>query len=104
MSVDGVFGVVSVSDGVCSPDAVGSATSPDFVSSPDKSVVPFESPESGTILKLLAEESDTLDIYEPIAIIGEPGENIDDLADSSAEEAADKPAAEENKTENTVKQ
>lgn len=65
----------------------------------DKSVVPFESPESGTILKLLAEESDTLDIYEPIAIIGEPGENIDDLAEGDAAEAADKPAAEGNKTE-----
>lgn len=59
----------------------------------DKSVVPFESPETGTILKLLAEETDTLDIYEPIAIIGEPGENIDGMeagkaaADEASEEA-----------------
>ena len=38
----------------------------------DKSVVPFESPESGTILKLLAEELDTVEIYKPIAVIGGP--------------------------------
>ena len=54
----------------------------------DKSVVPFESPESGTILKLLAEENDTLDIYEPIAIIGEPGENIDGMEAGKTAEAA----------------
>ena len=45
----------------------------------DKSVVPFESPESGTILKLLAEELDTVEIYKPIAVIGEAGEPIEDL-------------------------
>ncbi len=54
----------------------------------DKSVVPFESPESGTILKLLAEETDTLDIYEPIAIIGEAGENIDGMEAGKTAEAA----------------
>ena len=62
----------------------------------DKSVVPFESPESGTILKLLAEENDTLDIYEPIAIIGEPGENIDGMeAGKTAEAAASEEAPQE---------
>lgn len=45
----------------------------------DKSVVPYESPESGTVLKLLAEELDTVSIYEPIAVIGNDGEPIDDL-------------------------
>lgn len=45
----------------------------------DKSVVPFESPEAGTILKLLADELDTIEIYKPIAVIGEAGESIDDL-------------------------
>ena len=62
----------------------------------DKSVVPFESPESGTILKLLAEETDTLDIYEPIAIIGEAGENIDGMeAGKPAEAAASEEAPKE---------
>lgn len=65
----------------------------------DKSVVPFESPESGTILKLLAEESDTLDIYEPIAIIGEPGENIDDLDAGSADEGTAEQTLAEDKSE-----
>ncbi len=59
----------------------------------DKSVVPFESPESGTILKLLAAETDTLDIYEPIAIIGKPGESIDDLVAGKAPETAAETAA-----------
>lgn len=61
----------------------------------DKSVVPFESPESGTILKLLAAEMDTLDIYEPIAIIGEAGESIDDMAAAGDAEgvSAEEPAA-----------
>lgn len=45
----------------------------------DKSVVPYEAPEAGTILKLLAEEMDAVPIYEPIAIVGEAGEAIDDL-------------------------
>lgn len=54
----------------------------------DKSVVPFESPESGTILKLLAAEMDTLDIYEPIAIVGEAGESIDDIIAATEETPA----------------
>ncbi len=62
----------------------------------DKSVVPFDSPESGTILKLLAAEMDTRDIYEPIAIIGEKGENIDDL-EVGAASAGTEPGAQEEK-------
>ena len=45
----------------------------------DKSIVPHESPESGTILKILAPNGATVKIYAPIAIVGEPGESIDDL-------------------------
>lgn len=65
----------------------------------DKSVVPFESPETGTILKFLAEETDTVDIYEPIAIIGEPGESIEALLSGNKpsaekEKEAEKPAVE----------
>ena len=58
----------------------------------DKSVVPFESPESGTILKLLAEELDTVEIYKPIAVIGEAGEAIDDLDLSSGDGGSEKGA------------
>ncbi|MCI7301797.1 MAG: dihydrolipoamide acetyltransferase family protein [Clostridiales Family XIII bacterium] len=59
----------------------------------DKSVVPYESPETGVILKLLANEMDTLACNDPIAIIGEAGESIEDMApkaSSPAREAAEK--------------
>lgn len=67
----------------------------------DKSVVPFESPETGTILKLIAVEMDTVEIYEPIAIIGEAGESTDDMQPAAAGEnaQAEKQEAEAENTE-----
>lgn len=68
----------------------------------DKSVVPFESPEEGTILKLLAAEMDTLDIYEPIAIVGEEGESIDGMDVESKDGETAVEAKEEPVTERAV--
>lgn len=45
----------------------------------DKVNMEVESPESGTIRKILAQPDDTVPIMAPIAIIGTPDELIDDL-------------------------
>lgn len=70
----------------------------------DKSVVPFESPEGGTILKLLAEELDTVEIYKPIAVIGEAGEAIADLdlSDSDAGNESEETASREESSESAA--
>jgi pyruvate dehydrogenase E2 component (dihydrolipoamide acetyltransferase) len=46
----------------------------------DKAAFEVEAFESGTILKLLYEENDDVKVLEPIAVIGEYGENIDNLS------------------------
>ena len=57
----------------------------------DKATMEFESFDSGTVLKLIATEGDTLPLGAPIAVLGQPGENPD---------GADAPAAKgEEKTE-----
>lgn len=53
----------------------------------------LESPADGTVLKLLAEEGDTLDCGSPIAVLGAPGEDYSALL--SGGEPAGEPAAEE---------
>ncbi|MBO5570040.1 MAG: 2-oxo acid dehydrogenase subunit E2 [Clostridia bacterium] len=45
----------------------------------DKSVITVEAAESGTILRLIAQQDDTLPVFTPIAVIGEPGEDADAL-------------------------
>jgi pyruvate dehydrogenase E2 component (dihydrolipoamide acetyltransferase) len=50
----------------------------------DKATMEFESFDSGTVLKLIATEGDTLPLGAPIAVLGQPGENPD---------GADAPAA-----------
>ncbi|HRR91781.1 MAG TPA: E3 binding domain-containing protein, partial [bacterium] len=42
----------------------------------DKVNIEVESPDNGTILKILAKEGDVVPILQPIAIIGEAGEEI----------------------------
>lgn len=49
----------------------------------DKSVVPFQSPEDGVILKLLYEEGDACKIYEPFVVIGEAGESVEEFGTES---------------------
>ena len=45
----------------------------------DKAVFEVEVFESGTILKLLFEEDEEASVLEPIAIMGDPGEKLEDL-------------------------
>ena len=45
----------------------------------DKSTIEVESNAQGTILKLLYNEGDDVPVMLPIAIVGQPGENIDNL-------------------------
>src|SRR2546428_7396500 len=42
----------------------------------EKAVMTYESPASGTILKLLAAEGDTVAVGTPICLLGQPGEQI----------------------------
>lgn len=60
----------------------------------DKSVVPFESPEEGILLKIIGAEGDVVECQADIAVLGEEGESYD-AQDASAE----KPAAAEAPTE-----
>jgi len=43
----------------------------------DKSVVAYEAPESGTLLKILVKEGDACEIYKPMAILGEEDESLE---------------------------
>ncbi len=43
----------------------------------DKAVMTFESPYSGTLLKILVPEGQTTELNAPIAVIGDPDESID---------------------------
>ncbi len=62
----------------------------------DKSTIEVESNAQGTILKLLYSEGDDVPVMLPIAIVGEPDENIDALLSSDKpKEEAKKPQVEE---------
>lgn len=70
----------------------------------DKSIVSYESPDSGYLLKILLKEGDKGEIYTPIAVLGERGEQVahEDLTIGqptvgSEDKTAQEPA--ENKTE-----
>jgi pyruvate dehydrogenase E2 component (dihydrolipoamide acetyltransferase) len=54
----------------------------------DKVDIEVESPASGTLLKHLATAGDEIPVKEPIAILGEAGEDVGDIADVTAESAA----------------
>jgi pyruvate dehydrogenase E2 component (dihydrolipoamide acetyltransferase) len=45
----------------------------------DKATVEVESSASGTVLRLLANQGDVVPVSSPIAVIGEPGEKVDDV-------------------------
>ncbi len=61
----------------------------------DKSVVAHEAPEDGYLLKIIAEEGDMVEIYKPIAVIGQKGESAEglledpDAPDSASDEKED---------------
>jgi pyruvate dehydrogenase E2 component (dihydrolipoamide acetyltransferase) len=52
----------------------------------DKATMELENFDDGTLLQLLAQEGDEVEIGKPLAIIGEDGEEIPDLGLSSPEE------------------
>jgi len=61
----------------------------------DKSVAAHEAPEAGFLLKILAAEGDVVEIYKPIAVIGQQNESVDevlkDIDAPSAESEAKEP-------------
>lgn len=71
---------------------------PLFEMETDKLTITMDSTATGTVLKILHPEGDTVPITQPIAIVGQPGEDISGLlAESGApaqEAAAPAPAAE----------
>ena len=64
---------------------------PLFEMETDKLTITMDSTATGTMLKILHPEGDTVPITQPIAIVGEPGENISALLGGEAPAAA--PAA-----------
>ena len=43
----------------------------------DKTTMPVEATEDGTVLKILLNEGEYADVFTPIAVVGQPGENPD---------------------------
>lgn len=58
---------------------------PLFEMETDKLTITIDSTAAGTVLKLLRQESETVAITEPIAIIGTPGEDISGLLPQASE-------------------
>ncbi|MHA1653107.1 MAG: dihydrolipoamide acetyltransferase family protein [Candidatus Thorarchaeota archaeon] len=63
----------------------------------EKNEFELEAPADGILLKILADVNDEIPISEPIAIIGEPGEEIPDIRPKklNVQETAEAPASEE---------
>ena len=55
----------------------------------DKAVVEYAAETAGTVLQLLVEEGASVEVGSPIAVVGDPGESIDD--DAPATPAASSP-------------
>ncbi len=60
----------------------------------DKASIDVESPVSGTLLEVFFKEGDEVPVMTNIAVIGEPGENVDNLWPASAQKPAAEPKAE----------
>ncbi|NCU32466.1 MAG: hypothetical protein EOM23_05950, partial [Candidatus Moranbacteria bacterium] len=45
----------------------------------DKDIQDIPADQSGTVLKIIAQIGDNVECHQPLAIVGEPGENIDAL-------------------------
>ncbi|MFZ3395692.1 biotin/lipoyl-containing protein, partial [Rhodococcus sp. 7Tela_A2] len=66
--------------------------------STDKVDTEIPSPAAGVLVKIVAQEDDTVEIGGELAVIGDAGESSDDAApadEPAAEEPAEEPAAEE---------
>ncbi len=57
----------------------------------DKATVEVEAPYSGVVLKHLVGENAVVPVNDPIAVIGEPGEEIPDLGGEAAPQAVEHP-------------
>lgn len=68
---------------------------PLFEMETDKLTITMDSTATGTVLKILHPEGDTVPITQPIAIVGEPGEDISALLGGEAPAAAPAAAAPE---------
>jgi len=78
---------------------------PLFEMETDKLAITIDASASGTLLKILCEEGEVVPVAETIAVVGEPGEDIEALLHAPAEKAAEKeaPAAEPVQPEAPVK-
>ena len=61
----------------------------------DKSVISVEATTDGTLLKILLEPHNTVPVFTPIAVIGQPGEDPDAVVQSGGETKKEEPAQEE---------
>ena len=64
---------------------------PLFEMETDKLTITMDSTATGTVLKILHPEGDTVPITQPIAIVGQPGEDISGLLGGEAPAAAPPP-------------
>ena len=65
----------------------------------DKTTMPVEATTDGTVLKLLLEEGAFADVFTPIAVIGQPGEDADAALAAAGGEAPAAPAPQASPTE-----
>lgn len=59
----------------------------------DKTVIRVDATEDGTVLKLLAEPGTVMPVFTPIAVVGQPGENPEEILRSGQAEGASASAA-----------
>ena len=79
------------------------AGKPLFEMETDKLTITMDAEASGTLLKIVRGEGETVPITELIAVIGEPGENISDLLARSASEPEPQEKPEQEQQESSVK-
>jgi len=66
---------------------------PFFEAQTDKSLVNVDATFAGTLLKVMVESMDTVPVFTPIAVVGEPGEDADAALAEFTGSAASAPAA-----------
>jgi dihydrolipoamide dehydrogenase len=54
----------------------------------DKTTMPVEATIDGTVLKIMLAEGQFAKVFTPIAVVGQPGENLDAALAASGEQAA----------------
>lgn len=74
---------------------------PLFEMETDKLTIAIDAPDTGTLLKIIATEGDTVPVASTIGIIGDPGENIDQLLEQIMAESKVSGLSAENKAVRT---